>query len=61
MRPWLRELRKEKGMSRKEAAKAAGMSVSYLDSIENGSRNASVPAAKKLAAVLGFSWTKFFE
>ena len=61
MRPWLRELRKEKGMSRKETAKAAGMSVSYLDSIENGSRNASVPAAKKLASVLGFSWTKFFE
>jgi len=29
--------------------------------IENGNANPSVKVAKKIAAVLGFDWTRFFD
>jgi len=29
--------------------------------IENGNANPSVKVAKKIAAVLGFDWTRFYE
>lgn len=33
---------------------------SYFN-IEAGKRRPSVPVAKKIAAVLGFDWTRFYE
>ena len=32
-----------------------------ITEIENGNANPSVKVAKKIAAVLGFDWTMFFE
>jgi putative transcriptional regulator len=32
-----------------------------ITEVENGNANPSVEVAKKIAAVLGFNWTLFFE
>ena len=61
MRKWLKEIREQKGLVMKVVADAAGISECYYSQIEGGSRNASVPVAKKIAEALGFSWQKFFE
>ena len=61
MRKWLKEIRKSLGMSQYEAAKASGISQSYFGAVELGTRNVPVPTAKKIAAALGFDWTKFYE
>ena len=37
------------------------MSQSGYASIETGARRPSVDMAKRIAAVLGFKWTRFFE
>jgi len=61
MRTWLREIRKEKKMLQREVANPIGISSAYYTFIEKGKRRPSVETAKKIAAVLGFEWTKFFE
>lgn len=61
MREWLAEMRKATGKSQKELASEAGIAQSTLGSIESGNRNPSVELAKKIAAVLDFPWTRFFE
>lgn len=61
MREWMKEIRKTKGFTMKDVAESAGISESYYCTIENGSRNCPVETAKKIAVVLGFEWTKFFE
>lgn len=38
-----------------------GISRAGYANIENGKRLPSVPVAKKIAAVLGFDWTRFYE
>jgi len=32
-----------------------------ITEIENGNANPSVKVAKKIAAVLGFDWTRFYD
>ena len=59
MRKWLIELRK--GYSQTQIAEAVGISQQMYSAIELGERRPSVEVAKKIAAVLGFHWTKFFE
>jgi transcriptional regulator with XRE-family HTH domain len=61
MRTWLKTIRVDKGMTMKAVANNAGISECYYNQIENGVRNCPVDTAKKIAAVLGFKWTKFFE
>lgn len=61
MREWLKEIRKTKGCTMKAVAESAGISESYYCTIENGARNCPVETAKRIAAVLEFNWTKFFE
>lgn len=61
MRKWLKEIRKTKKLTMKAVAESAGISESYYCTIENGSRNCPVETAKRIAAVLEFNWTKFFE
>jgi len=63
MRTWLVDLRRKSGLSQMAVAKAAGMAQSYYAMIETGDRGHPLPAgtAKRLAAVLGFEWTRFFE
>lgn len=48
----VRSLRETKGMSRKELARAAGISESYLKKIENGHRNPGLETYKKITEVL---------
>jgi len=59
LRKWLIELRK--GYSQTQIAKAAGITQQMYSFIELGVRRPSVEVAKKIAAVLGFDWTRFFE
>lgn len=57
------EIRKVRGLSQQEVADQAGISQSYYASIETGMRGnpLSVIVAKKIAHVLGFDWTRFYE
>ncbi|MBO5300506.1 MAG: helix-turn-helix transcriptional regulator [Clostridia bacterium] len=61
MRKWLKDMRKAKGMSMASLTREIDISESYYCQIENGTRNASVTTAKKIAAALGFDWQRFYE
>lgn len=61
MRNWLFELRKQKNMTQAEVAEQADIARTTYSMIETGERNATVDNAKKIASVLGFNWTIFFE
>lgn len=56
---WLVELRGER--SQKAVADEIGMSQSGYASIETGARRPSVKLAKRIAATMGFDWTRFYE
>lgn len=58
---WLKEVRKGKEMTGAEVAEAVGVTQQFYNFIENGRRRPSVDVAKRIAAVLGFEWTRFFE
>lgn len=60
-RKWLVERREEKGYSQSSLAKELKITSQAYNYIENNQRNPSVDLAKKIADVLNFSWTKFFE
>ena len=40
---------------------AVSIDKAYYNYIENGKRRPSVPVAKRIGAVLGFDWTRFYE
>ena len=63
MRKWLVEIRSSGKKSQQEVADAAGISQSYYAGIELGIRGKplAVPVAKKIAAALGFDWTRFYD
>lgn len=63
MRAWLAEVRKSKGLSQQAVADAADISQPYYAGIELGTRGKplAVPIAKRIAKVLGFAWTRFYE
>lgn len=63
MRKWLAGIRTSANKSQQEVARAAGISQSYYAGIESGVRGKplAVPVAKKIAAVLGFDWTRFYD
>lgn len=61
MRKWLVDIRKAYGLTQKRMARAAGISQPVYNRIELGTRNPSVKTAKRIAAMFGFEWTKFFE
>lgn len=60
-RHWLINYRKRKGLSQSNVATEIGVSQQMYNYIENNKRNPSTKLAKKIAAVLNFSWTKFYE
>ena len=60
-REWLIAFRKAKGLTQKELAEAIGVSQISLSTYEQGIRTPKPQAAKKIARVLGFEWTKFYE
>ena len=59
MRKWLIELRK--GYTQTQIAEAVGITQQMYSAIELGERRPSVEVAKKIAAVMGFNWIRFFE
>lgn len=61
MRKWLREKRLEMGLTLNDLAKEVGVSWQSISYYENGSRRPSPEIAQKIADVLGFSWTRFYE
>ena len=60
-RQWLADLRTNRGKTQLEVARAVGLSQSGYANIEVGLRMPSVEIAKRIAATLGFEWTRFFE
>ena len=48
-------------MTQSKLSELSGVSQQAICMIERGERNPSAKTAKKLAEVLGFDWTKFFE
>lgn len=62
VRKWLIARREELDMTQGQVAEQVGISQpSYCD-IESGKTKYPRPeTAKKIGAVLGFSWTRFFE
>ena len=58
---WLKELRERRGMNQRQVAEQVGISQPTYCLIESGKRGVGVKTAKRIAAVLGFDWTRFFE
>jgi len=58
---WIEKIRLERGISQKAVADAAGISQPTYCNIEKGKRGVSVEAAKRIAAEVGFDWTRSFE
>ncbi|MFB9273433.1 helix-turn-helix transcriptional regulator [Cohnella cellulosilytica] len=61
MRGWLRELRNRAEKTQTEVAAAAGISQSHYSEIESETARPSVEVARKIASVLKFNWTKFYD
>ena len=61
MRDWLRKKRQDKGLSELEVSKRAGIAQPFYHNIEFETKNPSVDTAKRIANVLDFDWTRFFE
>lgn len=57
----LKELRESKGMTQEKLAKKVGVTRQYIGTLEGQGATPSVEVAKKIAKVLGFNWTKFYE
>lgn len=60
-RKWLSDIRGNQGLKQKDVARKVGINTHYYAQIEQGLRNPSVNVAKRIASVLGFDWTIFFE
>lgn len=58
---WLKEIRKANGLTQIEIAERCGFSFQLYSHFERGRRTPKVTDAKKIAAVLGFEWTRFYE
>lgn len=59
-RPWLIEKRKGAQMSQQQLAHLVGVSRNYLSELERG-KTPGVEVAKRIADVLTFDWTRFFD
>lgn len=60
-RSWLIAIREKDGHSQKQISEQVGISQPSYHNIEAGKRSPSVPVAKKIAAALGFNWTRFYD
>jgi len=58
---WLIRLREEAGMRQIDVARAVRITKGSYSHYECGRRIPRVDTAKKIAEVLGFDWTRFFE
>lgn len=60
-RLWLVNKRTEKKLTQKQVATGANIERAYYTQIELGTRRPSVSVAKRIASVLDFDWTIFFD
>jgi len=60
-REWLKEMRVKKKMTQNDVANQSGIERAYYTMIEQGNRSPSVKVAKRIADVLDFEWTIFFD
>ena len=60
-REWLVKIREEKGLSQAAVAKQSGIVQQSYQQIESGKYGPKIENAKRIAAALGFPWTRFFE
>lgn len=60
-RAWLKQIREGKKLTQEELAAKLGVTRQHIGLIENGVTAPSVEVAKKIAAVFGFNWTRFYE
>ena len=60
-RDWLIGLRMNVNKTHDDVATAVEVSRQYYGMIESGIRNPSVDLAKRIASILKFDWTVFFE
>lgn len=61
MREWLVNLRNQAGLTQEEVAISAGIARTTYAMIEQQKRSPSVSVAMKIANVLKFEWTLFFQ
>ncbi len=61
VRAWLRDAREAAGYTQKQIAEKIGIAAPSYNLIENSKTNPRVDNAKKIAELLHFNWTKFFE
>ncbi|MBS3885583.1 MAG: helix-turn-helix transcriptional regulator [Dethiobacter sp.] len=61
MRDWLKNMRVNQGYTQADIAEMACVDVTMISKIELGERRPSVEVAKKIANVLGFNWTLFYQ
>lgn len=61
VRNWLIQCRGQKDMTQGDVANAAGIAQPSYFEIEKGISTPRPETAKKIAAVLGFEWTRFYE
>lgn len=57
----IKGIRKQLRLTQEALSQKSGVSRVNIARYENGTRNPSPRTAKRLAAVLGVPWTKFFE
>lgn len=58
---WLKTVRIAASMTQEQVANKAQISQPAYTNIEKGYRNPSIKTAKKIAAVLGFDWQRFYD
>lgn len=58
---WLIAIREEKGLVQKNVSEKVGITQPSYCKIEKGKIKPSVYVAKKIADVLGFDWTRFYD
>ena len=57
----LKEIRKQQGLTQRKVAFMVGLKPGSYCDIENGKKGTKPATAMKIAEVLGFSWTEFYE
>ena len=60
-RQWLIDRRHDKKLSQAYVAKECNITQQMYCYIENGKKRPGIELAKKIAEVLNFSWTRFYE
>lgn len=61
MRDWVINQRRSRNFTQEELANRTGLTRQMISAIERGERRPSPEVAQRIAAVLGFDWTLFFE